>query len=78
MTYKIFAKLIKEKRIELGLTQKDIAYQIPIPTYTYFKIENGIMEPSFHILSRIAQIFDLDMNEILKEKKTNQNKMYFD
>ena len=76
MIYKEFAKLIKEKRIEMNISQKDMAYLIPLKASKYNKIENGKQEPSFFELGRICQILNININEIFKLKKETSTKYY--
>jgi DNA-binding XRE family transcriptional regulator len=66
MIYKDFAKLIKKKRDELGLTQQEMAKMIPTHKSTYCKIENGLQEPNFIILQRICTLLQIDITKELK------------
>ena len=65
MIYKEFAKIIKNKRISMGLTQLEIAKKIPTYISTYCKIENGIQEPSFIILQKICILLKIDLTKEL-------------
>lgn len=76
MIYKEFAKLIKEKRIEMNISQKNMAFLIPLKASKYNKIENGKQEPSFFELGRICQILNININEIFKLKKETSTKYY--
>ena len=78
MTYKEFAKYIKEKIESLFILQKDIAKQIPMKTPKYNKIENGKQEPTFLELQAICKILDIDLTEILelKSKELNHHSYY--
>ncbi len=78
MTYKEFAKLIKNKRELLLLTQKQMALMLSIPLATYHRIENGYQEPNFSQLQRICQILEIDLTNVLKIKKPNSLPMSFD
>lgn len=79
MKYEAFAKIIKEKRMELGYTQKEFAKEIPLNISIYNKIENGNQEPSFQILQRICILLELDLTEILEIKKPRgEHKPMFD
>ncbi|MBQ9124277.1 MAG: helix-turn-helix transcriptional regulator [Acholeplasmatales bacterium] len=71
MTYKEFAKIIKQKRIDSEYTQKEFAIMIPIRQTTYNKIENGNQEPTFIQLQAICKLLDIDLTEILELKKPN-------
>ena len=79
MTYKDFAKYIKEKRELTFITQKDFAKSLPIRVSKYNKIENGNQEPTFMELQLICIALDIDLTEILQLKKPNQqHQAYFD
>ena len=65
MTYKEFAKIIKNKRQYLGYTQEEIAKQIPTYKSTYCKIENGLQEPNFIILQKICILLKIDLTKEL-------------
>ena len=76
MIDKKFAELIKEKRIKMNISQKDMAFLIPLKASKYNKIENGKQEPSFFELGRICQILNININEIFKLKKETSTKYY--
>lgn len=77
MTYKEFSFIIKEKRLEKGLRQKDIADMIFVSLSFYNKIENGKQEPSFEVLCDLINIFEIDILKLIKNKKPKQF-LYFD
>ena len=79
MIYKEFAKIIKRKREELGITQQEMAKQIPTYKSTYCKIENGIQEPNFILLQRICFLLKLDLTKELKLlDNLDKNYTFFD
>lgn len=71
-----FIELIKNKRLSLFISQKDLAKQIPISKTAYCKIENHQQKLSYFILKRLAELLQIDLNLI----KTNSSKefIYFD
>lgn len=69
MTFYAFSKIIKQKRIEFGYKQKEMANKIPTQIVRYNRIENGSLEPSFIELQTICRILKLDLTEILELKK---------
>ncbi len=69
MLYRDFAKIIKEKREDIGISQKDMAMSLGLNRSSYNKIENGKMEPSFSTLQAICRLLSLDLTEILELKK---------
>ena len=46
--------LLKELRLELGLTQDEFAKRVGKPQSTIARIETGAMIPTVHLLSEIA------------------------
>ena len=78
MEYKKFAEIIKNKRMDLGYTQKDFARIINVGQSKYNKIENGNLEPSCVVLQRIAIELKLDLNELLEIKKPNPDIKIYD
>ncbi len=47
------------------LLQKDVARQIGVATNTYSGYERGVCEPSFDILLKLSDIFDVTIDELL-------------
>lgn len=78
MIYKDFALIIKNKRISMGLTQKDVRLKLGICQSKYSKIESGIQEPSFNELQVLARILNLDLTLILKIKEPVKSNKFFD
>lgn len=78
MTFSSFAKIIKEKRIRMGILQKEMAKKIPIQISRYNRIENGIQEPTFIELQAICKILNLDLTELLELKKPNRIEILYD
>ena len=69
MLYKDFSRLIKEKRMDLNITQAEMARTLGLNRSSYNKIENGRLEPSFITLQAICRLLELDLTEILELKK---------
>ena len=61
MNYKDIILLIKEKRKELEMTQKEFASQIPMKSSKYNKIENLKLEASFDELKAILKVLNLSL-----------------
>lgn len=78
LSYKNFSLIIKEKRLKSGMSQKEMAHQIPISHSNYCKIENGKIEPSFVVLQRICVLLDIDLTDILKLKMPSEHIKMFD
>ena len=77
MTYKEFAKIIKEKRQDLNITQKEMAKRLYVSNSKYNKIENGLREPNFELLVRILKTLDINLDYYIKKEKPKYF-LYFD
>ena len=77
MTYKEFSKIIKEKRMKLNITQKDMADLLYISRSKYNKLENGLREPDFELLQRILKQLNISLDDEMKKEKPKTCK-YFD
>ncbi len=67
---KTFGHIIKEARKIKRITQRDLANKIGVD-FTYIsKIETGALEPpSETVINKIAQILDIDANELFLAAK---------
>lgn len=78
MNFSAFAKIIKEKRILKGFSQKSMALNIPIQKCRYNRIENGKIEPTFLELQAICRTLEIDLTETLELKKPLRKDIFFD
>ena len=62
MTYKDFSLIIKFKRMDKNISQKEFSRMLGISQSKYSKIENGIMEPSFFLLQIKSRYLEIDLN----------------
>lgn len=72
MNQKEFGELIKLKRKEKNLTQSELSEKLGLSSYkTISKWENGIYMPDISLLTRISEILDVSLYELLggKEKE---------
>ncbi len=60
-----FGRKIRDCRIDLDLSQKEMSALIPMNQSNYSKIERGLQEPSIHQLKRISQILNKSVDELL-------------
>ena len=67
---KTFAKNLKEHRIKLGLTQKDLAERCGYSDKTVSKWETGKCLPSIEALLRISSALRTDINTLLRDDET--------
>ncbi|MBN1946383.1 MAG: helix-turn-helix transcriptional regulator [Bradymonadales bacterium] len=62
--YTDFGKVAKGRRLELGLTQEQVADQVGVrPNYIGY-LERGMRKPSDEICSRLANVLGLDRKEL--------------
>lgn len=61
-------------RVARGLTQRDVASKLAISDKAISKWENGTSQPSVDNLQKLADIFDITLDELLKISKENQEK----
>lgn len=60
-----FASIIKNLRIERGITQEQLAALLKISRSTVGMYETGSREPDFETLEAIADIFNVDMDYLV-------------
>lgn len=63
--------LIKEKRNEKGMTQKELAEKLNVSTSAVSKWENGKGFPDISILEPLASALDISIAEIIKGEQNN-------
>lgn len=57
---------LKAFRTSLNMSQREIADKLGITQPTYWQIENGVINPSYKFLERLANSFpDVNLNELL-------------
>ena len=59
---------IRDIREDADLTQQQMAALIPMNQSNYSKIERNVQDPSMFQLKRIAEILNLDLNELFDLK----------
>lgn len=59
---KNFSNTLKSLRVREGLTQGELADKLKISRSTIGMYEQGEREPSFEMLEKIADFFNVDMN----------------
>jgi len=68
-------KIIKKKRIECNLTQKEFADKLGVTYQAVSKWENGKNMPDIVLLKEICSILNIDINELFDCKKKNNNNL---
>lgn len=67
--YEEIGKLLKELRIERGLTQKEAAEKLKTNRSTYANWEQGIRSIDIDTMFKICELYGVDINEISKQMK---------
>ncbi len=60
-----FGQKIRDYRIDMDLSQKEIAALIPMNQSNYSKIERGLQEPNIYQLCKISEILHVSIDELL-------------
>lgn len=66
-----FKDVLKELRINRGLTQDDLSKGIGLAKSTISMYENGNREPNFETLELFADFFNVDMNTLFEHNSQN-------
>ena len=61
---KEFGRRLRNARLAKNLTQKDVAFELKIPTTTYASYEQGQTEPTLLTLRKLKNFFQLTANDI--------------
>lgn len=60
-----FADLVKARRIELGMTQLDLAYALQITPSTISMWERGRMLPHYKSLAKLSNVLGVSERDLL-------------
>ena len=63
---KVFGVQVRAKRLELGLTQQDVAAALGYTTSMISQIESGDVLPNFDKALQLARYLQMDMAELLQ------------
>lgn len=66
---KQLARVVKERRHTLGLTQEELAHQVSIDRTYASQIERAIANPSLSVLCNLASVLDLKLAQLLGEQE---------
>ena len=72
--YQNFRRNLRNKRKELGLTQKELAKLANVSFRTIQNYENGLTPPTFSIVEKIILVLAVDFEQMflpIKEEKIN-------
>ena len=63
---KKFAKNLKAERYRKGVTQAQLAELVGVSESTVSLLERGLQTPSIFLVYDIANVLEIDINELLK------------
>ena len=82
MEYNKIGEYLKTKRLEFKMTQQEVASYLNISCQSISKWENGQSLPSLEILARISILYQISIDEMLRENDDltiwNNNAFYWD
>lgn len=61
-------KKLKELRIAANLTQDNLSEKLQISRVNYTRYENGKVRPSYEILVKLADFYDVSLDEMFDRK----------
>ncbi|WP_308557845.1 helix-turn-helix transcriptional regulator [uncultured Lactobacillus sp.] len=66
--------LVREKRKDAGLTQRELAEKVDVTERTIISIERGKYKPSIVLAYKLAQVFNISIEKLfcLKEYVENE------
>ncbi len=70
------SKRIKDERLNLRLSQMQIADDLGIGYHTYRRYEEGSNEIPLDILLKLSELFNIDINELLGMSIREENEKY--
>ena len=62
---KIFCKNLKAARLEMAMTQKQVAAHLNIVESCYANWEQGRTEPNIAMLRKLSELFDITLDELI-------------
>lgn len=66
---KQLARVVKDRRKTLGLTQEELAHQVSIDRTYASQIERAVANPSLSVLCNLAAVLDLKLAQLLGEQE---------
>lgn len=65
ITLEELGKILKQRRKEKGITQKDVAERLQVEQSLVSSWERGLRSPSFLNIYKLCQLFDITLDEML-------------
>jgi len=76
MIDKAFAKVLRERRLEKGLSQEAFAFEVEIHRTYVSQLERGLKSPSLKTLQRISHVLDISLSELMVLVEAEVEKEY--
>lgn len=61
--------LLKKARIEMGLSQQELADSVGVKVHSIYNWENGVYEPCEENIVKLAQILNIEITQFLIKKE---------
>ena len=69
-------KKLKELRTSYNLTQSELAVKLSISRVNYTRYENGKVRPDYETIIRIADFYDITLDELFNRKQWHKNAIF--
>lgn len=69
---------MKKYRLKLNLSQRELAEKVDIPQTTLFSYENGVNKPTLDNLIKLADFFNVSLDELVGRETEIINLKYLD
>ena len=66
--HRYFIENVRARRVELGLTQAEVAAKMGISQSSYAEIESGRRTPTLEAVERVAKVMKSDPIELLSQQ----------
>ncbi|MBQ3755124.1 MAG: helix-turn-helix transcriptional regulator [Clostridia bacterium] len=60
---------LKELRLNVGLTQEELAAKLGLSRVNYTRYENGKVRPDYETLVKLADFYDVSLDELFDRKR---------
>lgn len=67
-----FKERLRDLRLKKGMKSKDIAQLVGISEHTYISYESRGSQPPYDVLCKIADVFDMSVDYLIRGKRKNQ------
>ena len=67
-----FKERLRDLRLKKGMKSKDIALLVGISEPTYISYESRGSQPPYEVLCKIADVFDMSIDYLIRGKRKNQ------